>query len=602
MIQSYNSALVNTIVADFQKGNQISAFEKLTKYLQDFPKDDIARYNFALMSEKLGHVDLALKNYKKVMNNNKDHWQSRFNLYLILINIKKYDDALELINQVLKIKKDYQPALRDKAVVLYYLNKPDEGLPFIKKSLDQNPKDYIAVNTLGLILMEMRKYNLAKKTFQEAINLNSKYFPSYNNLGRCFYIEYDRESALKNFKKALELNPNFTEAINNLANYYNETGFHKKAIELYEKALKLEPNKAEFLYNIGVAYHFLRDFKKAEKLYRDALKIVPNDDQLQKNIAMLLLATQRFEEGWKFFEGRIGLNEFRVKNSYIHNVRKKLWKGEKIKNEKRILVIKEQGVGDEILYASMYPDIIKDYKNLKIETEPRLISLFERSFQSKGTFIPFAKYSKNKEDLNNFDTILYAGSLGKIYRKKLSDFPKKNYLSVKKENFEIMKNKLDKINKKYKIGISWRSGNKSMKDYKSLDLSLLIPILKLEKFTYINLQYDYSFEELDSLNKKFNTNIITIKDIDAYNDFESMSALLMNLDLFITVSNTTAHLAGSLGLETWLMKPHNHAVFHYWNQPSNITPWYSKMKLFSFNPGWEKTVDEIKKKLIKQFK
>ena len=64
-----------------------------------------------------------------------------------------------------------------------------------------------------------------------------------------------------------------------------------------------------------------------------------------------------------------------------------------------------------------------------------------------------------------------------------------------------------------------------------------------------------------------------------YNDLESIASLLKSLDLFITVSNSTAHLAGALGIKTLLIKPTNHAVFHYWDQPSNKTPWYKSIKL-----------------------
>ena len=70
-----------------------------------------------------------------------------------------------------------------------------------------------------------------------------------------------------------------------------------------------------------------------------------------------------------------------------------------------------------------------------------------------------------------------------------------------------------------------------------------------------------------------------MNDQDIYNDFESLSAILANLDLFITVSNSTAHLAGSVGVKTILIKPSNHAVYHYWNQLNNKTPWYKSLTL-----------------------
>ena len=96
--------------------------------------------------------------------------------------------------------------------------------------------------------------------------------------------------------------------------------------------------------------------------------------------------------------------------------------------------------------------------------------------------------------------------------------------------------------------------------------------------------------------------IFNIDDVDLYNDFESIAALLKNLDLFVSVSNTTAHLSGALDVPTWIIKPKNHAVFHYWNQPSNTTPWYSSIKLYPYENEWIATIDCIKKDIISKFK
>ena len=90
--------------------------------------------------------------------------------------------------------------------------------------------------------------------------------------------------------------------------------------------------------------------------------------------------------------------------------------------------------------------------------------------------------------------------------------------------------------------------------------------------------------------------------IDLFNDFEKIAALLKNIDLFITVSNSTAHLAGALGVPTWLIKPKNHAVFHYWNQPKNQTPWYNSINLFEYKDSWAETINQIKNEFYKKFK
>jgi len=250
----------------------------------------------------------------------------------------------------------------------------------------------------------------------------------------------------------------------------------------------------------------------------------------------------------------------------------------------------------------MYPDLVKKFSNIKIETDPRLISLFERSLNKKNIFVPYTKYSKSSNEIKKFDIILYAGSLGKLFRNKLSDFPKKNYLFTDKKKYINIAKKINQITQKIKIGISWKSKNETYGADKSLSLNLLETILKLDKFSFINLQYGDTVEEIQTFKKKYNINIINIDEVDLFNDFESIAALLKNLDLFISVSNTTAHLSAALGVPTWIIKPKIHAVFHYWNQPNKFfTPWYSSIRLFPYQKGWEKTIQKIKKELLIKF-
>jgi len=601
MSDLYNITLLNNILNEFQNGNQEQAYKKLENYLLNNQKDYKAMYNFALMSETLGKIKTAIENYKIVNKKDKNNWRSRFNLYLIYIKSKNYEIALKLVNEVLNLKPNYQPALRDKALIFYYTGKPDRGLDLIKESIKINQKDYIALNTLGLILGSLKQHKEAVNIFENAIKVNANYFPSYNNLGNCLNLLKKQDLALENFKKALKLNPNFQEAINNIANIYSIKGKYQEAIEYYNEALKKGGDVAKIYYNIGVAYVYLNNLQKAEEYYSKSFNKNPNDEILKKNYSILFLAQQNFKKAWELFDGRLNLDDFVLKNSTIENIRHKLLKNEKINKDEKILIIKEQGIGDEIIYGSMYPDLLKNYPNCVIETEERLLSIFKRSFGNEKNFIPFKKFSSNKKDIKKFNKILYAGSLGKLFRNNISDFKQKKFLHPQKDLKEKIRIKLSKIDEKIKIGIAWKSKREILGADKSVDLEMLSEIINLNNISFINLQYGDTVNEVNKFNKKNKNKIHNIKDVDLFNDFESIAALLCNLDLFITVSNSTAHLAGALGIDTWLMKPKNHALFHYWNQPNNKTPWYPSITLFDNNNNWIKTISKIKELLIKKF-
>ena len=598
MSLSNNAKFVNQILNDYQKGKKIESINKLEKVVKKFPKDNIARYNLALMQHENGKTNEAINNYKKVKKNDDKNWKSRFNLYLIYIEQKKFEEALILIDEVLLRNKNYQPALRDKALVLVNLKMPNKGLPFIQSSLQQNSKDYIALNVLGIIYVELNRLNEAKNIFKAAIQINKNYVSSYNNLGRCYALLFNKEESFKFYKKALSINPNYVDAINNIANYYVEKGLYKKSLDFYFKALKIKKNDNEILFNIGCAYFYLKDYKLAKKYYELSLALNASNSLLQKNYAILLLSLHHFYKAWKYFDGRFGANDFKNLNHHFHNIKDKLWKGKPINKNAKLLVIKEQGIGDEILYGSMYKDLLSKFPNTKIETEPRLLSIFKRSINNNA-FVNYGKFSKDSNVKNNFDFILYAGSLGRIFRNDLKDFNGNNFLFPKKDIINKIHNKyFANIKNKKIIGISWKSKNKTYGEDKSLDLDILKPILEIKNCLFVNLQYGETLEEIMNFSNKTKIKILNIKEIDLFNDFESIAALLKNLDLLISVSNSTVHLAGAVGVNTWVIKPKEHALFHYWNQPNDKSPWYKSIKLYPFVTNWENTIKKIRKKLI----
>ena len=146
-----------------------------------------------------------------------------------------------------------------------------------------------------------------------------------------------------------------------------------------------------------------------------------------------------------------------------------------------------------------------------------------------------------------------------------------------------MQSRLSIYKKKFKIGLSWKSFNNRYAIDKSLSLKDFENLFNLTDCDIFNLQYGDVKDEIYEFNKDSKNKLLTVKDIDLYNDFESIASLLKSLDLFITISNSTAHLAGSLGVKTILIKPENYALFHYWNQKTNRTPWYNSINLIEKN-------------------
>ena len=590
---------LNTILNEFQNSDKLLAFNKLKKFTKENPRDITALYNLGYMCEILKKKDEAISIYEQILKKSNSHWQSRFNLSLIFFHKKQYDKCLPLLEEVLKINDSFHPALREKANVYFHQNKIVESKAIINKFVDINPNDHVGLNIQGLVYLKSNKIEKAQKSFLKGIKINPNYYPILNNLSTCFRQLNEPIIAIDYLKKALKIHPNFTEGIINMGALLIETGRYQEGIKYLKNVEKKTNNSAVYL-NLAIGYFFSENFNEAEKYFEYTEKQDPNNDNFRKNYSSFLIYQQKYKKAWKLFSKKINKEKFAISGSYIDNIRKKMSSFQNISKSDKILLIKEQGIGDEILFSSIYFDALNTYPNIVIETDERLISLFKRSFKS-NKFIPYKKISGSKNELNNIDKIILAGDLPSKFRNSKSSFPQQAFLKADSLNVKKVKKTLNQKCKKIKIGFSWLSKRKFFGEAKSINLKNFLPILKIPEISFINLQYGGYEKEIENLNKKENLNIINYPNIDLFNDFENLAALLTNLDLFITISSSTAHLAGSLGVPTWLIKPKNNASFHYWFQPNNKTPWYPSITLFSQNDESIKTIKNIKEQLLVKF-
>ena len=160
----------------------------------------------------------------------------------------------------------------------------------------------------------------------------------------------------------------------------------------------------------------------------------------------------------------------------------------------------------------MYKDVLDSFENIFIEADERLIDLFANSFGKEhlNKFKKFGFFSKNENKLKNIDQVLYAGSLGYYFRNKLTDFPKKSYLKIDQALINETKDELFNYNKKYKIGISWKSLNNKYAEQKSLSLDKLKNLLMLPDVDFINLQYGNILKEIEDFNNHYNLKLINL--------------------------------------------------------------------------------------------
>ena len=570
---------LNKILSDYNKGNKYSAYSKLKKFSKKNPKNEKIKFNIAVMEQDQGLNSMAKRSYEKLIHDF-DNFNAKINLYLLYLGEKEYFKAISIIELILKIKPQLNDVLLDKAFILFKSKNSYECIKICNSVLSKEKNNIKAINLIGQCFLEEKKYVEAEEKFLKAISYEHNNIAILNSLGKLYFEKYDLKKSENSYLKALQYNPKSYQTLNNLAGFYLEINKSNQALIYYQKALDIFSNEPTILNNLSKTYLSLNDTEKAEKYCLSALNI-KEEDSFKKTLSIIYFRKLDFKKAWKNFDGRLGLNEFIQKNYSYKLISNKLLRNKKIDPNKKLLIIREQGVGDEILYGTIYEDILKNYDKVFIEADQRLIPLFLNSFgdKYKNRFSKLGNFSYNSEYLNKFDQVLYAGSLGYYFRNNIEDFPKKNYMKITNQVYQEGKEKLKFCKKKFKIGLSWKSFKNIYSNQKSINLKDLDFIINSNEIDFINLQYGDVDKEINDFNQTSESKIIKLKEIDLFNNLVSVGSILKNIDLFITVSNSTAHLAGALGVKTLLIKPFKQATFHYWNQPTQKTPWYDSVEL-----------------------
>lgn len=442
------------------------------------------------------------------------------------------------------------PALLLEADELRNQGKPDEALKLCSLYLNDNYGNIPALALAAHILIDSERIGLAHALMYAAHKLAPEEPVILNNLGICYEKAQNLDDAEKYFVKALARNQNDYLTLTNLAFVYLQKGEPVKSINCGEKAIALAPKVPHARFNMGQA------------------------QLLQGN----------YREGWKNYEANLGKHQGRKERIYGNLPR---WTGEA--NNLTLIAYGEQGIGDEISFASCVPDLQKE-NTVIIECDHRLANLFRRSFKCDvyGT-----RYKKGRIEWpykHSIDATVALGSLPGFYRNDLSDFPGTPYLTADPERRVQWRALLDSLGPKLKVGIAWTGGMKRTATIRrSLELDELQPVLRQDA-TFISLQYKDS-PEIEVMEERHGIKIHHWRHAMQTEDYDDTAALVAELDLVITVQQSAVHLAGGLGVPTWAMIPK--APLWRYGLTGDTMPWYSSVRLYRQRAEWVHTIAEV---------
>ncbi len=428
---------------------------------------------------------------------------------------------LEAANQIWRLVLDedlgHPGALHGMGVLARDMERYEVGVELMRRALLRDPRSPAIHSNLGTALEQWGRLDDAVTVYKAGIKLSSKDWILYNNLGSCYARMGRRVPALQAFQKAIGFGGNTAELLTNYAATLADTGDFEKAEPFFKRALELDPTPSALQFAYGA--------------------------QLQKQ--------GRWRDGWHFYERRFLKSTWSVRPRYFPQP---FWDGSGAAG-KSLLLWAEQGIGDEIRFAGMIPDVIAAGARVTIECAPKLAPLFARSFPD-ATVQP-APFEAAESGGVEFDGQIPFGSLGRIYRAEAAAFPRTpGYLKPDPVRAEAFKENLLALGPGLKVGICWRSGLSGAfrNDYYTA-VRELGPMLKVPGVRFVNLQYDVRDEEIEEARSRFGIEIHRCEGLDLRDDLDGAAAFSSNLDLVVSAATSVSCMAGALGVPTLEFRP-----------------------------------------------
>ncbi|HIN28389.1 TPA: tetratricopeptide repeat protein [Candidatus Poribacteria bacterium] len=555
------------------------------------------KFQQAVAFHQAGQLSQAEKICKQILTYNSQNAEVFHFLGIIACQVGKYPVAVDLITQAIEIDSKQPPFYYSLANALREQGKLEKATEAYQQVIQIQPNHADAYNNLGTVFINQDRIDDAIEAYQQAIRIQPNQGEAYYNLGNAFHSQERMEEAIEAYQKAIQIQPNRVEAYNNLGVVLIDQEKLEESVQIYQKTLEIQPNYADAYNNLGNALREQGKLEESIRIFQKATHLQPNHAEAHNNLAMMLLLKGNFENGWKQYEWRCQCDNFPFEK---RDFPQPFWEGTDL-NDKSILVWTEQGIGDEIMFTSILPDLLNMNANIIVESDRRMVSLFQRSFP-KIQFIP-RQNPPNSQLLNTtIDYQVPIGSLGKWLRRDENSFilNRNTYLcACPKKTSRKRKEYQELANGKILIGISWKSTGINQrhtytKKKKSTPLEYWQPLLAQRNCYFINLQYGNVKQELNEFQKHTDLKIYQDEEIDSLSSLDDFAAQISALDLVISTSNTTVHLAGALGKQVWTLLPH--IPDWRWTLEREDTLWYPRMRLFRQHRigDWSKAFQQVK--------
>lgn len=463
---------------------------------------------------------------------------------------------------------------------------PASGIDALRAFRSRHPEHPGVAAALGLAWLEMREFRRAEGLLRQAHEAEPEALQTVLGLAQTLAGQERFAEAAPLFDLAVELAPgNLPVLAAKAGNLVSECRY-EEALQLYEDTEGLRAPA------LGLVYAYLGRFDKAIDSLDQNVALQPNDPQLRFARASVRLLQQDFERGWEDYSFR-GMNlsdNFRV-------LPFPLWKGEPLEG-RRVLVLAEQGLGDQVMFASCLPDLLAQRPaELIVEAVHRIAPTIARSFP-QCRVIPTDQGRKLDwlKDCPDVDCYVPLAELPRYFRRSLQAFPShRGYLVPDAGRVAYWRGRLAEAGPGPYIGFSWKGGTESTRtSLRTIDVMDFAPLASVRSATWVCLQYGPVAERVTSAREAGFEMAYWPESIA---DLDEFAALVSALDLVVTVCNTTVHYAGATGRPVWVLAP---KVPEWRYGAENRTmPWYPSSVVFrQFSAGdWTQLLERVRREL-----
>lgn len=448
-------------------------------------------------------------------------------------------------------------------------------------ALNAEPGSLDIVARLADLAFRLKQFDMAEKFYAHLITQGVQGAAVIAAYAGCLREQGHYDDAVGLLKNVLGNAPHEAVLWDTLGTLMAAKGDGATALVFHEEALRLAPGDLQVRFNRAVA---LMENGQMRAGLRDAVICAEGFDDAGNRASAELtcaqgaLALGELASGWRWYEARHRVRPVR------YDIPLPRWHGEALEG-KRLFISAEQGLGDEVMFGSLLPQIMTQVSALGIGVEPRLVSLFQRSFPEAQVVAHRTQTIAGKTqrtfidcDWQAFDGWALMGDFLSLMRSDINDFPAENvFLTPAAGRVDHWHRALSLADDKPKIGILWKSLKSGvLRDRFFSPFEQWREVLSLGGVRFVNLQYGDSTAEMAEA-RGAGIDILQPDGIDLKDDLDDLAALCRACDLIIGPSNATTNIAAACGAAVWLLSPPDS-----WPRlNADRYPWYPTARVFA---------------------